>query len=144
MQVNLQRVSNVNPAVCSHTVINGVHHFNRHPLAPLGIEMHMLEHPDKRESLGVKGKKGNLQWNIPGTLPILLRMVSRHKTNKRFRNSQVQAHIYHKPWHNTSRCHRTSHKTTYRCALRQHTAAVGAAWNQHSQTNNKDIWRSGR
>ena len=58
MQVNLLRFSNVNPTVCSNTVLNGVHDFNRHPLAPLGIDMHMLEHPDKRKTWGVKGKKG--------------------------------------------------------------------------------------
>ena len=58
MQVNLLRCSNANPTVCSNTVLNGVHDYNRHPLAPLGIDMHMLEHPDKRKSWGVKGKKG--------------------------------------------------------------------------------------
>merc|ERR1712086_715594 len=58
MQVNLLRFSNVNPTVCSNTVLNSVHNFNRQPLASLGIDMHMLEHPDKRKSWGVKGKKG--------------------------------------------------------------------------------------
>ena len=31
MQVNLLRFSNVNPKVCSWTVLNGQHDFNRHP-----------------------------------------------------------------------------------------------------------------
>jgi hypothetical protein len=44
--------------VSSNTVLSGVHDFNRYPLAPLGIEIHMLEHPDKRKSWGVKGKRG--------------------------------------------------------------------------------------
>ena len=59
MQVNLLRFSNVAPNVCAWTVLRGTHDFNRHPLAPLGIEMHMLEPADKRKSWGVKSKKGH-------------------------------------------------------------------------------------
>ena len=56
MQVNLLRFSNVAPNVCAWTVLHGAYNFNHHPLAPLGIEMQMLEHPDKRKTWGVKNK----------------------------------------------------------------------------------------
>ena len=36
MQVNLLRFSNVNPTVCSNTVLNGVHDFNSTPWRLLG------------------------------------------------------------------------------------------------------------
>ena len=58
IQVNLLRLSNVNPKVCSWTVFNGAHNFNRHPLAPLGVEIQMLENPDKRKTGGVRSKPG--------------------------------------------------------------------------------------
>ena len=58
MQVNLLRFSNVAPKVCAWTVLNGPHDFNRHPLAPLGVAIQMLEHTDKRKSWGVKSKPG--------------------------------------------------------------------------------------
>ena len=58
MQVNILRYSNIHPKVCSWTVLNGAHDFNRHPLAPLGVEIQMLEHPDKRKTWGVKSKPG--------------------------------------------------------------------------------------
>ena len=54
MQVNMLCFSIVSPTVCSWTVLKGTHDFNCHPLAPLGIEMHMLEQPDKRKTWGVK------------------------------------------------------------------------------------------
>ncbi len=57
MQVNLLRFSNIAPKVCAWTVLGGQHNSNRHPLAPLGIEMHMLEQPDKQRSWGVKSKR---------------------------------------------------------------------------------------
>ena len=47
------------PTMCVWSVIKGQHNFNRHPLAPLGIEMHMYEHPGKRKTWGVKSKKGH-------------------------------------------------------------------------------------
>ncbi|KAL7523689.1 LOW QUALITY PROTEIN: hypothetical protein ACHAWF_000626, partial [Thalassiosira exigua] len=59
MQVNLLRFSNGAPRVCAWTALQGQHDFNRHPLAPLGIEMHLLEQPDKRKSWGVKSKLGH-------------------------------------------------------------------------------------
>ena len=46
MKVNLLRFSNVNPKVCSWTVLNVSHDFNRHPLAPLSVEIQILENPD--------------------------------------------------------------------------------------------------
>ena len=58
MQVNLLMFSNVNPKVCSWTVLNGAHNFNRHPLAPLGVEIQMLKNPDKRKTWGVRSKPG--------------------------------------------------------------------------------------
>jgi hypothetical protein len=42
MQVNLLIFLNIAPKVCANTVLNGVHDLNRHPLAPLGIDMHIL------------------------------------------------------------------------------------------------------
>ena len=57
MQVNLLRQSNTNPNVCAWTVLKGAHDFNRHPLAPLGIEMHMLTPAKNRRSWGVKSEK---------------------------------------------------------------------------------------
>ena len=44
-QVNLLRFSNIYPKACSWTVLNGAHDFNKHPLAPLGAEIQMLENP---------------------------------------------------------------------------------------------------
>ena len=52
MQVNLLRFSNVNPKVCSWTVLYGAHDLNRHALAPLGAEIQMLENPEKRKTWG--------------------------------------------------------------------------------------------
>ena len=49
--------SNTNPNVCAWTVLKGAHDFNRHPLAPLGIEMHMLTPAGNRRSWGVKSEK---------------------------------------------------------------------------------------
>ena len=46
MQVNLLQLSNVNQKVSSWTVLNGTHYFNRHPLAPLSVEIQILENPD--------------------------------------------------------------------------------------------------
>ena len=57
MQVNMLRQSNTNPNVCAWTVLQGAHDFNRHPLAPLGIEMHMLTPAGNRRSWGVKIEK---------------------------------------------------------------------------------------
>lgn len=59
MQVNMLRFSNVAPKVCSWSMLNGQHDFNRHPLAPLGVEMHMLEPPRSRRSWGVHSKRGH-------------------------------------------------------------------------------------
>ena len=58
MQVNLLRYSNIYPKICSWTVLNGAHDFKRHPKAPLGVEIHMLEHPNKTKTWGVKSKPG--------------------------------------------------------------------------------------
>ena len=58
MQVNLLRYSNIHPKVCSWTVLNGAHDFNRHPLEPLGVDIQMLELPNKRKTWGVKSKPG--------------------------------------------------------------------------------------
>ena len=58
MQVNLLRYSNIHPKVCSWNVLNGARDFNRHPLAPLGVGIQMLEHPDKKKTWGVKSKPG--------------------------------------------------------------------------------------
>ena len=49
MQVNLLRSSNIMPNVCAWTILAGAHDFNRHPIAPLGIEMQMLEQVDKQK-----------------------------------------------------------------------------------------------
>jgi hypothetical protein len=45
MQVNMLRFSNIAPNMSAWTVLNGPHDFNRHPLAPLGAEIQMLEDP---------------------------------------------------------------------------------------------------
>ena len=58
MKLNILRFSNIHPKVCSWTVLNGAHDFNRHPLAPLGVEIQMLENPDKRKTWGVKSNLG--------------------------------------------------------------------------------------
>ena len=55
MQVNLLRYSNIHPKVCSWDVLNGAHDFNMHPLAPLGVEIQMLEHITK-EKAGLHSK----------------------------------------------------------------------------------------
>ena len=58
MKVNILRFSNIHPKVFSWTLLNGAHDFNRHPLVPLGVEIQMLEHPNKRKTCGVKSKPG--------------------------------------------------------------------------------------
>ena len=58
MQLNMLRFSHVTPNVCAWTVLHGQHDFNCHPLAPLGIEFHMLEHPNKQKTWEVHSKKG--------------------------------------------------------------------------------------
>ena len=58
MKVNLLRFSKIHPKVCSWTVLNVAHDFNRHPLVPLGVEIQMLENPDKIKIWGVKSKPG--------------------------------------------------------------------------------------
>ena len=58
MQVNLLRFSNVNSKVCSWTVLNGAHDFNWQPLATLGVEIQMLENPDKIKTWGVRSNPG--------------------------------------------------------------------------------------
>ena len=58
MQVNMLRQSNVTPKVSAFAHLNDQHDFNRHPLAPLGIEVHSYVPPDKRKTGGVKCRKG--------------------------------------------------------------------------------------
>jgi hypothetical protein len=58
MQVNMLRQSNVTPKVSAEAHLHGQHDFNRHPLAPLGIEVHSYIPPDKRKTWGIKSKKG--------------------------------------------------------------------------------------
>ena len=58
MQVNLLRFSNIQPKVCLWTVLNGAHNLNRHPLAPIGVEIQILENPDKRKTWGLRRKSG--------------------------------------------------------------------------------------
>ena len=58
MQVNMLRQSNTTPKICAHAHLHGQHDFNRHPLAPLGIEVHSYVPPDKRKTWEVKSKKG--------------------------------------------------------------------------------------
>lgn len=43
MRVNLLRFSNVAPKVCAWIKLSGQHDFNHYPLAPLGIELYMIE-----------------------------------------------------------------------------------------------------
>jgi hypothetical protein len=38
--------------------MHGQHNFNRHPLAPLGLEAHIYVPPDKRKTWGIKSHKG--------------------------------------------------------------------------------------
>ena len=58
MQVNLLRQANTAPKVSAWAYMHGQHDFNRHPLAPLGIEAHIYIPPDKRRTWGVKSHKG--------------------------------------------------------------------------------------
>ena len=58
MQVNLLRLSNINPKVYSWTVLYGAHDFNHHPLSHLSVEIQMLGNPDKRKTWGVRSKPG--------------------------------------------------------------------------------------
>ena len=58
MQVNLLRQSNVTPKISAWAQIHGQHNFNRHPLAPLGIEAHVYIPPNKRKTWAVKSHKG--------------------------------------------------------------------------------------
>ena len=58
MQINMLRQSNVTPKISAYAHLRGQHDFNRHPLAPLGIEVHSYVPPDKRKTWSVKSKKG--------------------------------------------------------------------------------------
>ena len=58
MQFNLFRLSNIHPKFCSWSVLNVTHDFNMHPLEPLGVEIQMLENPDKRKTWGMRSKPG--------------------------------------------------------------------------------------
>ena len=58
MQVNLQRQSNITPKISAHTHLHGQHDFNRHPLAPLGVWVHVYISPTKRKTWSVKTHKG--------------------------------------------------------------------------------------
>ena len=58
MQVNMLRQSNSTPNISAEAHLHGQHDFNRHPLAPLGIEVHSYIPPDKRKTWGIKSKKG--------------------------------------------------------------------------------------
>ena len=95
MQVNLLRFSNATPTMCSNTVLYRVYDFNRHTLASLGIDVHMLEHQDKKIVGGSKVKR-DLTLELPSnTTDILLRMIPKNKGNKRFGNSYIQTQIHH-------------------------------------------------
>ena len=52
------RQSNITPRISAHAHLHGQHDFNRHPLAPLGIEVHSYVPPDKRRTWSIKSKKG--------------------------------------------------------------------------------------
>ena len=58
MQVNMLRFSNITPNVSAWTVLHSPHNFNRHPFAPLGCEIQMLEDPKIQRTWGVKSKPG--------------------------------------------------------------------------------------
>ena len=58
MQVNMLRQSNVTPKVSAFAHLNGQYDFNRHPIAPLDIEVHNYVPPDKRKTWEVKCRKG--------------------------------------------------------------------------------------
>ena len=58
MQVNMLWQSNTTPKISADAHLHGQHDFNRHPLAPLGIEVHSYIPPDKRKTWSVKRKKG--------------------------------------------------------------------------------------
>ena len=57
-QVNLLRQANAAPKVSAYAYLHGQHDFNRHPFAPLGIEIHSYVQPNKRMTWEVKCKKG--------------------------------------------------------------------------------------
>ena len=59
MQVNMLRQSNVTPKVSAWAHLHGQHDFNRHPLAPLGIEVRSYVPPHKRKTWSVKSQKGH-------------------------------------------------------------------------------------
>ena len=58
-QVNLLRQANAAPKVSAYAYLHGQHDFNRHPFAPLGIQVHSYVQPDKRRTWEVKSKKGH-------------------------------------------------------------------------------------
>ena len=57
-QINMLRQSNVTPKVSADAHLHGQHVFNRHPMAPLGIEIHSYIPPDKRKTWEAKSHKG--------------------------------------------------------------------------------------
>ena len=58
MQVNLLRQANAAPTISAWAYLHGQHDFNRHPLAPLGIECHVYIPPGNRKTWAVKSNKG--------------------------------------------------------------------------------------
>ena len=58
MQVNLLRQSNITPKISAYAHLHGQHDFNRQPLAPLGVEVHVYVPPENRHTWSVKTKKG--------------------------------------------------------------------------------------
>jgi len=57
MQVNLLRQANAAPKLSAWAYLHGHHDFNRHPLAPLGIECHVYIPPGNRKTWSVKATK---------------------------------------------------------------------------------------
>lgn len=58
LTLNLLRTSRCNPHLSAHAYINGIHDFNKEPLAPPGTKVIIHQKPQIRKSWGYHGKVG--------------------------------------------------------------------------------------
>ena len=129
MQVDILWLSNVNPNVCSWTVLNGAHDFNRNQLEPLNVKIQMLENHYKRKTGGVRIKARLLCWCIIGTLPLLLGLDERDQENKRIRYCDFKTQMHHKSFRHNSQCHCECIQATHQCPAWNYPPSTSQKWN---------------
>ena len=58
LTINLLRNSRINPSLSAHAYLNGIHDFNKTPLAPPGTKVMFHSKADKRASWAFHGEDG--------------------------------------------------------------------------------------